>query len=59
MEGELKGGYRFNNNADEIFEKFLQSNNVLAKILDQKIIQKGSIFSHAFGTLNYKDTYPN
>ncbi len=31
----------------------------MAKILDQKIIQKGSIFSHAFGALNYKDTYPN
>jgi len=31
----------------------------MAKILDQKVIQKGSIFSHAFGALNYKDTYPN
>lgn len=59
MDGELKGGYRFGNNPDEIFERFFQSNNVLAKTLDQKIIQKGSIFSSAFGTLNYKDTYPN
>lgn len=59
MDGELKGGYRFGNNPDEIFEKFFQSNNVFAKCLDQKIIQKGSIFSSAFGALNYKDTYPN
>ena len=27
--------------------------------MDQKIIQKGSIFSSAFGALNYTDTSPN
>ncbi len=59
MDGELKGGYRFGNNPYEIFEKFFESNNVFAKCLDQKVLQKGSIFSSAFGALNYKDTYPN
>ena len=30
-EGQLKGGYRFANNPDEIFEKFFLHNNPLAQ----------------------------
>lgn len=36
-EGELKGGYRFANNPDEIFEKFFESHNAFSKIIDKEI----------------------
>ena len=51
----MKGGYRFGNNPDEIFEKFFHSNNAFAKVFDKEIIERGSLFSNAFGALNYKD----
>jgi DnaJ-class molecular chaperone len=59
MKGELKGGYRFDNNPDKVFEKYLEEHNTFARCLDQKAIQKGSIFSHAFGALNYQNNYQN
>ncbi len=53
-DGQLKGGYRFGNNPDEIFDKFFQSNNAFAKVFDKEVVEKGSLFSNAFGSLNYK-----
>lgn len=50
----MKGGYRFADNPDEIFEKFYHSNNPLAQNVDSDISEKGSLFSHAYGGLNYK-----
>ena len=53
-EGELKGGYRFANNPDEIFEKFFTNNNVLAKVFDNGLDSQGSMFGYAFGGQNYE-----
>lgn len=33
-EGQLKGGYRFADNPDEIFEQFFLKNNCLAQSVD-------------------------
>ena len=55
----MKGGYRFGNNPDEIFEKFFHSNNTFAQVFDKSITGKGSMFSHAFGSLNYKEEHKN
>ena len=37
-EGELKGGYRFGNNPDEIFENFFSQNNALAKTFEKETL---------------------
>lgn len=54
-EGELKGGYRFAGNPDEIFNKFFTDNNVLAKVFDNGIESQGSMFGYAFGGQNYEE----
>ncbi len=53
-EGELKGGYRFGENPDEIFERFFHQHNPLAQSVDSSILERGSLFGHAFGGLNYR-----
>lgn len=50
---ELKGGYRFARNPDEIFERFFHENNTFAKVFDRELNNEGSLFSHAFGAQNY------
>ena len=52
--GGLKGGYRFGNNADEIYENFFKNNCELNKVLDVRISTDGGLFGNAFGGLNYK-----
>ena len=54
-QGELKGGYRFADNADEIFERFFADNNVLAKLFDNGVESQGSMFGFAFGGQNYSE----
>lgn len=56
-EGELKGGYRFADNPDEIFERFYHQHNPLAQSIDKDIIERGSLFGHAYGGLNYKEDH--
>jgi len=52
--GDLKGGYRFKNNAEEIFEKFYGENNAFALIFDDNGRElDGSMFGSAFGNQNY------
>ena len=53
-DGQLKGGYRFADNPDEIFERFFHNNNLLAQSVDVEMAAKGSIFGAAFGGLKYK-----
>ena len=55
-EGELKGGYRFADNAQQIFEKFFTDNNIFAKVFDKGIDSQGSMFGYAFGGQNYQET---
>ena len=48
------GGYRYANNAQEIFDNFFKNQEVLGGILDLKIDSEGSLFGHAFGGLDNK-----
>lgn len=58
-DGELKGGYRFANNPDEIFEKFFLNNNIFGQSIEKKLLERGSLFSHSFGALNYTNENSN
>ncbi len=51
----LKGGYKFGNNSQEIFDIFFSSTKGLDHVLDRSIDNKGSLFNHAFGGLYYED----
>ena len=53
-QGQLKGGYRFGNNAEEIFECFFKNSEEMNKVLDVSVKTGGGLFGHAFGGLNAK-----
>ncbi|KRX08588.1 HSP40/DnaJ peptide-binding [Pseudocohnilembus persalinus] len=58
-QGELKGGYRFKNNPEEIFNKFYQENNAFAKLFDSEGNEEyGSLFGSQFGGQRYKGISP-
>ena len=47
---DLKGGYRFAGNPEEIFERFFGTSNPFAQLIDGSGSEvHGSLFSHAFG----------
>lgn len=47
---EIRGGYRFNGNPEEIFNIFFESTNPYSKIYDDEGDQEyGTLFSQAFG----------
>ena len=54
-QGQLKGGYRFADNPDEIFEKFYLENNCLAQSVETEVNEQGSLFGTAFGGLGFKE----
>ncbi|CAD8052917.1 unnamed protein product [Paramecium primaurelia] len=52
--GNLKGGYSFAGNPEEIFEKFFGTSNPFAQLIDTNGSENhGTLFSHAFGGQNF------
>lgn len=56
-EGQLHGGYRFADNAQEIFDRFFKNQEVLGSVLDLQLNTEGSLFGHAFGGLENKANF--
>ena len=52
-EGQLKGGYRFGNNAEEIFDNFFKDSKEMNRVLDVGVTEEGGLFGHAFGGLKF------
>ena len=48
-----KGGYRYMNNADEIFQTFFKSNEIIAKLMDTEEVE-GSLFGSAMRGMEMK-----
>ena len=48
-----KGGYRYMNNADEIFQNFFKSNEIIAKLMDTEEVE-GSLFGSAMRGMDMK-----
>lgn len=53
--GELKGGYHFKGNPEEIFEGFFGTNNIYSALLEKDTDNIGSMLGFSFGGQNYKD----
>lgn len=54
-DGELKGGYHFKGNPEEIFEAFFGTNNIYSALLEKDTDNLGSLLGFSFGSQNYKD----
>lgn len=54
-EGELKGGYHFKGNPEEIFENFFGTHNVYSALLEKDTDNQGSMFGFSFGSQNFKE----
>lgn len=54
-DGELKGGYHFKGNPEEIFESFFGTQNVYSALLERDSDNMGSMLGFAFGSQNYKE----
>lgn len=53
-EGEMKGGYHFAGNPEEIFEEFFGTSNIFSALLDEKNENLGTMLGYAFGGQNYQ-----
>jgi DnaJ-class molecular chaperone len=54
-DGELKGGYHFKGNPEEIFENFFGTHNVYSALLEKDTDNQGSMFGFSFGSQNFKE----
>lgn len=54
-EGELKGGYHFKGNPEEIFESFFGTHNVYSALLEKDTDNLGSMLGFSFGSQNFKE----
>ena len=54
-DGELKGGYHFKGNPEEIFESFFGTHNIYSALLEKDTENMGSLLGFSFGGQNYKD----
>lgn len=54
-DGELKGGYHFKGNPDEIFEAFFGTHNVYSALLEKDVDNVGSLLGFSFGSQNYRE----
>lgn len=54
-DGELKGGYHFKGNPEEIFESFFGTHNVYTALLEKDTDNMGSMLGFSFGSQNYKE----
>jgi DnaJ family protein B protein 13 len=52
-DGELKGGYYFKGNPEEIFESFFGTNNIYSALLEKDADNMGSLLGYSFGAQNY------
>lgn len=51
--GDMKGGYHFAGNPEEIFEEFFGTNNIFSVLLDEDKENLGTMLGYSFGAQNY------
>lgn len=52
-DGEMKGGYHFAGNPEEIFEEFFGTSNIFSALLEEKDENLGTMLGYAFGGQKY------
>ena len=52
--GDMKGGYHFAGNPEEIFEEFFGTNNIFSALLNEDKDNLGTMLGYSFGAQNYQ-----